>query len=46
MAAGRFSINGVALAPADKTIAMGRKAVDWRAGVTVEAIRKVLGAGR
>ena len=46
MAAGRFSINGVALAPADKTIAMGRKVVDWRAGVTVEAIRKVLGAGR
>jgi creatinine amidohydrolase/Fe(II)-dependent formamide hydrolase-like protein len=42
-AAGRFSINGVALAPADRTIAMGRKAVDWRASVTAEAIRKAIG---
>lgn len=46
MAAGRFSINGVPLAPAEKTIAMGRKAVEWRASVTAEAIRKALGARR
>lgn len=45
IAAGRFSINGVGLAPAEKTIAMGRKAVDWRATVTVDAIRRAL-AGR
>ncbi len=44
MAAGRFSINGVPLAPVDKTVAMGRKAVDWRAGVTVAAIRKAIAA--
>jgi creatinine amidohydrolase/Fe(II)-dependent formamide hydrolase-like protein len=43
MAAGRFSINGVPLAPAEKTIAMGRKAVDWRASVTAEAIRRAIG---
>jgi len=46
LAAGRFSINGVALAPAERTIAMGRRAVDWRATVTVEAIRKAIGGGR
>jgi creatinine amidohydrolase/Fe(II)-dependent formamide hydrolase-like protein len=41
MKAGRFSINGVPLAPAEKTIAMGRRAVDYRATITVEAIRKL-----
>jgi creatinine amidohydrolase/Fe(II)-dependent formamide hydrolase-like protein len=40
---GRFSINGVKLAPARKTIAMGRRAVDYRAAITAAAIRKVLG---
>jgi creatinine amidohydrolase/Fe(II)-dependent formamide hydrolase-like protein len=39
-AKGRFSINGVALDPADKTIALGKRAVDYRADVTVAAIRK------
>jgi creatinine amidohydrolase len=43
IAAGRFTINGVPLAPADQTIAMGRKAVAWRASVTVAAIRKAIG---
>jgi creatinine amidohydrolase/Fe(II)-dependent formamide hydrolase-like protein len=43
MAAGKFSINGVSLAPADKTIAMGKKIVEYRADVTVRAIRKALG---
>src|SRR5262249_60910952 len=40
IAAGKFKINGVDLAPASKTIEWGRKIVDFRAGVTVEAIRK------
>jgi hypothetical protein len=43
MAKGKFSINGVQLAPAKKTIALGRKAVEYRAGVTVDAIRKAIG---
>jgi creatinine amidohydrolase/Fe(II)-dependent formamide hydrolase-like protein len=42
MAAGRFSINGVSLAPAEKTIALGKRAVEFRADVTVAAIRKAL----
>ena len=42
MATGHFSINGVPLAPAEKTIEMGRRAVEHRAGITVEAIRKAL----
>jgi creatinine amidohydrolase/Fe(II)-dependent formamide hydrolase-like protein len=40
IAAGKFRINGVDLAPVDKTIEMGRKIVDYRAGITVEAIRR------
>ncbi len=43
MAKGKFSINGVQLAPAKKTIEMGKKAVEYRAGITVEAIRKAIG---
>ncbi len=43
MAAGKFSINGVPLAPADKTIAMGKKIIEYRAETTVSAIRKALG---
>ena len=42
LAKGKFSINGVNLAPAEKTIQLGKKAVDYRATVTVEAIRKAL----
>jgi creatinine amidohydrolase/Fe(II)-dependent formamide hydrolase-like protein len=41
-AAGRFSINGVKLDPAQKTIALGRKAVAYRADVTVQAIKRAL----
>ena len=41
-AKGKFSINGVALDPAAKTIALGKRAVDYRAQVTVAAIRKAL----
>lgn len=38
--AGKFRINGVDLAPADKTIQIGRKIIDLRAEQTVQAIRK------
>ncbi len=40
--AGKFSINGVDLAPAEKTIATGKRIIDYRADVTVKAIRKAL----
>jgi creatinine amidohydrolase len=43
VAEGKFSINGVQLAPADKTIAMGRRAIEFRAGITVQAIKKAIG---
>jgi creatinine amidohydrolase/Fe(II)-dependent formamide hydrolase-like protein len=42
IAAGKFKINGVDLAPAEKTIAWGRKIIDHRADVTVKAIREAL----
>jgi creatinine amidohydrolase/Fe(II)-dependent formamide hydrolase-like protein len=41
--AGKASINGVSLVPLAKTVALGRKAVAWRAKVTVEAIRRARG---
>ena len=43
LAKGLFSINGVDLSPANKTIAMGKMAVDWKAGITVRAIEKAIG---
>jgi creatinine amidohydrolase len=43
MPKGKFSINGVQLAPAKKTVEMGKRAVEFRASVTVEAIRKAIG---
>lgn len=43
LAKGKFSINSVPLAPARKTIDMGKKAVEYRAGITVEAIKKAFG---
>ncbi len=43
-AKGKFSINGVALDPADKTIALGKKAIAFRTDITVAAIRKATGA--
>jgi len=42
--AGRFRINGVDLAPAEKTIAWGRRIIDYRAEQTVKAIRAKTGA--
>ena len=38
--AGKFVINGVPLAPIEKTIANGKRMVEFRTKVTVEAIRK------
>ncbi|MDR3638563.1 MAG: cyanophycinase [Isosphaeraceae bacterium] len=46
IAAGKFRINGVDLAPAEKTVEWGRKIVDFRAGRTVEAIRKSIEGAR
>lgn len=39
IAAGKFRINGIDLAPAEKTIEWGKKIVDYRAEQTVKAIR-------
>jgi creatinine amidohydrolase/Fe(II)-dependent formamide hydrolase-like protein len=43
IAAGTFRINGVDLAPAEKTIEWGRKIVEYRAELTVAAIKKSQG---
>ena len=43
IAAGKFRINGVDLAPAEKTIEWGRKIVNYRADLTVAAIKKASG---
>ena len=42
IAAGKFRINGVELAPAEATIAWGRKIVDYRAETTVTALRRAM----
>jgi creatinine amidohydrolase/Fe(II)-dependent formamide hydrolase-like protein len=41
---GLDSINGLKITPVEKTQEVGRKAIEWRAGKTVEAIRKATGA--
>ena len=46
IAAGRFTINGVDLAPASKSIEWGRKIIDHRATLTVDAIRRAVGTPR
>jgi creatinine amidohydrolase/Fe(II)-dependent formamide hydrolase-like protein len=43
IAAGKFSINGVPLEPVERSVALGQRAVAWRAGVTAAAIRKLRG---
>jgi creatinine amidohydrolase len=43
IAAGKASINGVPIAPAEKAIEWGRKVVDYRADLTVKAIKEKLG---
>jgi creatinine amidohydrolase/Fe(II)-dependent formamide hydrolase-like protein len=45
IAANKFRINGVDLAPAEKTIEWGKKILDYRAELTVRAIRKALSSG-
>lgn len=40
IAAGKFHINGVDLAPAEKTIEWGRRIIDFRADATISAIAK------
>lgn len=45
-AAGRFRINGVPLAPLEKTRAMGRALTERYAEVTADAIRKAIAAAR
>jgi creatinine amidohydrolase/Fe(II)-dependent formamide hydrolase-like protein len=42
VAAGKASINGVPIAPLDKTLAIARRLVEYRADVTVKAIRAAL----
>ncbi len=42
IAAGKFSINGVDLAPAEKTIRWGRQIINFRAEATEKAILKAL----
>lgn len=42
VAAGKFSINGVPLAPVEATLAMARRIVDHRATATVNAFRALL----
>jgi creatinine amidohydrolase len=46
IAADKFRINGVELAPVEKTLELGRKLVDYRADVTVQAIKKAMGTGK
>jgi creatinine amidohydrolase len=45
IAAKKFSINGIDLAPAEKTIEWGKKIIDFRAETTVKAIRRALAKG-
>jgi creatinine amidohydrolase/Fe(II)-dependent formamide hydrolase-like protein len=41
---GLDSINGIKLTPMEKTLEAGRKAIEWRANKTVDAIRKAIGS--
>ena len=45
MAVGLFSINGVDLAPLERTIAHGRRLVEYRAAITARAIRAAVDGG-
>ena len=40
--AGLFQIDGYALAPLERTVANGRRFIDYHAGITVRAIEKAL----
>jgi creatinine amidohydrolase/Fe(II)-dependent formamide hydrolase-like protein len=41
--AGKTTINGVSIVPKEKTIDMGKKIVEFRANVAVDAIKKAIG---
>ncbi|MBI3462043.1 MAG: creatininase family protein [Planctomycetes bacterium] len=43
--AGKFSINGVPLAPVQKTIDWGRRIVDYRADATIKAFKQAVDRG-
>ena len=43
--AGKASIHGISILPAGKTIEHGRKLIEFRIGVTVEAIRAAMAGG-
>ncbi len=45
-AAGKFSINGVELAPAEKTIEWGRRIIDFRTDATIKAFREAVAAAK
>ena len=42
--AGRFEVYGIELGPIEKTLAAARHLVDYRADITVDAIRKAMAA--
>ncbi len=44
--AGKFAINGVSLAPIEKTVENGKKIIAFRTGKTVAAIKKAIDAPR
>jgi creatinine amidohydrolase len=44
--AGMFRINGVDLAPLEKTAAWGRKIAGYRAEATIAALRRATGTGK
>ena len=46
IAAGKFSINGVNLAPLEKTIELGKKIIDYQTDLTIEAIKRKLVVSR
>ncbi len=44
--AGKASINGISILPAEKTIEHGRRLIEFRTDVTVRAIREAMTAAR
>jgi creatinine amidohydrolase len=44
--AGRFRINGVDLAPVERTAEWGRRIADYRAEVTIAVLRRAMGAAK
>jgi creatinine amidohydrolase len=42
IASNKTTINGISIVPKEKTIEFGRKVVEWRANIAVEAIKKAL----